>query len=367
MLGRHTAQRWHSWSTALSRNWLRQPSEIMNSRIRRLLTALWVPPFLGVAALLAEELAFPSKASVAILSTHHVQPSAVLFMLAFASGATVAPALVWFGLMEVLWTKPSSRNHARYIWTGSLLGLILGVLLAIALGRRGYWTSATIQYGPIGFVCGLLVSYLNFKCLFNGNESFGAAGSKGTNSIGKTVATVCLCMVGGAVGSIGLLLAAGKIYLLVIYHLPSEEHVRQRFIEHRRDFIQFVDLVRSDSTAKDIDDDGEINQGYTNHRRNPAYGSLLHKVGAKRALIREDGSVEFTMWGAGGAIWDDSYIGIRYHDDHQVRAARPGWEATVVQSLEDKKLPQENGRVATGLYAMRIEANWYVYRFEYQE
>jgi len=39
----------------------------------------------------------------------------------------------------------------------------------------------------------------------------------------------------------------------------------------------------------------------------------------------------------------------------------------VVTSLDSAKLPQEKGAVASGLYVVPIEPEWFIYRFEYQE
>jgi hypothetical protein len=39
----------------------------------------------------------------------------------------------------------------------------------------------------------------------------------------------------------------------------------------------------------------------------------------------------------------------------------------LVNSLDSATLPKEKGMVATGLYVMPIEPNWFVYRLEYQE
>ncbi len=39
----------------------------------------------------------------------------------------------------------------------------------------------------------------------------------------------------------------------------------------------------------------------------------------------------------------------------------------MVTSLKDANMPQENGSVASGLYVVPIEPEWFIYRFEYQE
>jgi hypothetical protein len=93
----------------------------------------------------------------------------------------------------------------------------------------------------------------------------------------------------------------------------------------------------------------------------------MSKIGAKHATIREDGSMEFALWGDGCAICDDSYMGVRYYPkDHKVDSSVE-WTQTVVTSLDSAKLPQEKGAVATGLYVVPIEPEWFIYRFEYRE
>lgn len=70
--------------------------------------------------------------------------------------------------------------------------------------------------------------------------------------------------------------------------------------------------------------------------------------------------------GAGCAICSDSYMGIRYYPtDHT--PDQPGWSQIIVSSLEDGRLPWDNGGVASGLYVKAIEPEWFVYRFEYRE
>jgi hypothetical protein len=98
----------------------------------------------------------------------------------------------------------------------------------------------------------------------------------------------------------------------------------------------------------------------------PEYRAWLSKIGVKSVRIQEDGSIDFTMGGFGGAIMSDSYIGIRF-SPALPSANRPGWNPIVVKSLNDSALPQEHGRVASGYYVVPIEPNWYVYRFEYLE
>jgi hypothetical protein len=150
------------------------------------------------------------------------------------------------------------------------------------------------------------------------------------------------------------------------YHLPSEERVRQQFESHRTDFIRFATLLQKDRSAKYIGGDGKVDIDGIHGRLVPEYRDLVHKVGAKFVIIREDGSMEFALWGNGGPIMSDSYMGVRYFPGNQT-AVSAGWNQTVVASLASAKLPQVNGVVATGLFVVPIEPKWFIYRFEYQE
>jgi hypothetical protein len=99
----------------------------------------------------------------------------------------------------------------------------------------------------------------------------------------------------------------------------------------------------------------------------PEYEEVLKKIGARSVLVRDDGAVDFQLWGSGGAIVSDSYKGVRFAGAKSPRSTSGGWMPVPVTSLEDDKLPQENNKVATGYYILPIEPNWSVYRFEYQE
>jgi hypothetical protein len=180
------------------------------------------------------------------------------------------------------------------------------------------------------------------------------------------------------VPAFGLFLLAGVglwLYEAWPYHLPSEARVRQQFESQRIDFIRFATLLQKDRSAKHIGDDGKVeyigddgrvDSDGTHERLVPEYRDLVHKLGAKFVIIREDGSMEFALWGNGGAIMSDSYMGVRYFPGDQP-AISAGWKQTVVASLASAKLPQENGAVATGLFVVPVEPKWFIHRFEYQE
>jgi hypothetical protein len=99
----------------------------------------------------------------------------------------------------------------------------------------------------------------------------------------------------------------------------------------------------------------------------PEYRQLIRKIEAKDVIIGQDGSIEFSLYGFGCAICSDSYMGVRYVPKVRRTDAPVAPEHTVVTSLDTAKLPQEHGAVATGLYVVPIEPEWFIYRSEYQE
>ena len=170
--------------------------------------------------------------------------------------------------------------------------------------------------------------------------------------------------------AVGLVLIVGFSFwwwLIPHYYLPPEQRVVQQFESHRADYIRFVALLRMDQSARSVGSDGKVDIGGFHGRLVPEYRDLMSKIGAKDVTIREDGSMEFALWGDGCAICSDSYMGVRYYPkDHKVGSS-VGWTQTVVTSLDSAKLPQEKGAVASGLYVVPIEPEWFIYRFEYQE
>lgn len=147
---------------------------------------------------------------------------------------------------------------------------------------------------------------------------------------------------------------------------PTDQWLRGQFESHKADYIQFAKLLRNDRSAKLVDNDGSIDIDAIHKRQVPEYRTLIRRIEVKNVTISEDGSMEFALWGHGCAICSDSYMGVLYFPkDHT--AERAGWVQTVVNSLDDARLPQEHGSVATGLYVVAIEPEWFIYRLEYQE
>lgn len=179
----------------------------------------------------------------------------------------------------------------------------------------------------------------------------------------KVLLFVCLSAVG-----LFLLVAVGLWWWWTPhYYLPPQQHVHQQFENHRSDYTRFVALLEKDPSAKYIDSDGKVDIDGIHSRFVPEYRDLIRKIGAKFVMVREDGSMEFALWGDGGAIMSDSYMGVRYYPKNLKAVSHPGWTQTMVASLESAKLPQENGSVASGLYVVPIEPEWFIYRLEIQE
>jgi hypothetical protein len=131
--------------------------------------------------------------------------------------------------------------------------------------------------------------------------------------------------------------------------------------------MQFAALLRKDPSVRFVGSDGTVPIDGVHERLVPEYRHHMRKIGAKFVQISDDGSMNFALWGYGAAIMSDSYMGVRYcPEDHKLPSSGE-WEQTVVNSLASEKLPQENGAVASGLYVVPIEPEWFIYRYEYQE
>jgi hypothetical protein len=158
-----------------------------------------------------------------------------------------------------------------------------------------------------------------------------------------------------------------RLWTKYAYQLPSEKRVRQQFEYNRADYLQFVALLQKDQSAHFVDVDGRVGAGQAHSRFVPEYRDLIRKIGAKDVIVRQDSSIEFSLYGIGCAICSDSYMGVRYVPRGRETDAATEWKQNIVPSLDSAKLPQEHGAVATGLYVVPIEPEWFVYRLEYQE
>jgi hypothetical protein len=169
-----------------------------------------------------------------------------------------------------------------------------------------------------------------------------------------------------SLGTAGLFLIAAVAVFAWIrwqYHLPNDQQARQQFESHRVEFVRFVSLLKQDSTATMVDSNGLVD-AHTNHARAiPEYLELMRRTGAKVVYVRQDGSIEFQLWGFGCAPCSDSFKGMRYFPLAGKSSFGNGWAPKLVSSL-DEDLPKENGSIADGLYVMQIEPDWFIYRLE---
>ncbi|HXD01486.1 MAG TPA: hypothetical protein VN048_19275 [Verrucomicrobiae bacterium] len=150
------------------------------------------------------------------------------------------------------------------------------------------------------------------------------------------------------------------------YGPPSEQRLRKQFEMHRADYIRFATLLRNDRSTKGVGADGMAEIDGIHTRLVPEYRDLVRRIGAKDVTIREDGSVDFELWGHGCAICSDYYRGVLYIPKGHMTDGG-GHRLHVVDSFDSDKLPQERGLVASGLYVIAIEPEWFIYRYEYQE
>ena len=183
----------------------------------------------------------------------------------------------------------------------------------------------------------------------------------------KTILKVLLYVCLSAVGLFLIVEFSFWWWLRPHYYLPPEQRVVQQFESNRADYIRFVALLRKDQSTRYVGSDGKVDIDGTHGRLVPEYRYLISKIGAKYVIIREDGSMEFALWGDGCAVCSDSYMGVRYYPEDHKADSSVGWTQTVVTSLDSAKLPQQKGAVASGLYVVPIEPEWFIYRLEYRE
>jgi hypothetical protein len=151
------------------------------------------------------------------------------------------------------------------------------------------------------------------------------------------------------------------------YSLPSEKQVRDRFESHQADYFRLVALLQKDPSLANTDSGGITDTSGPHAQVVAEYKGLIHKIRTKFVTLREDGSIEFALAGYGSAISSDCDMGVRYSPkDHRGNVSAE-WTQTIVTSLDGAKLPQENGDVATGLYVIPIQPEWFVYRLEIQD
>lgn len=183
-----------------------------------------------------------------------------------------------------------------------------------------------------------------------------------TTNAAKPVLLACATVLAGSLA----LVAAGLFILRRPPHMPSEREAARVFAERQPALEKLARRLENEGGELHLARDGTLSLG-TPRRVVPAYGELMREVGAQFATLRADGSREFTLWGDGGAISPNSYMGFRYCPESARLGARPGWRPAEVASLGDAALPQENGHVAAGLYVVRLEGRWSLFRFKYPD
>ena len=191
--------------------------------------------------------------------------------------------------------------------------------------------------------------------------------ASGANAVQRWAKTVFVVALGILLCCGAYLFIRARLFFPAHYYLPPQQRVVQQFESNRADYIRFVNLLRMDQSVRYVGSDGKVDRDGMHGHLVPEYLDLMGKIGAKDVIVRGDGSMEFALWGGGCAICSDSYMGVRYYPKDPKTGSNGGWEQTVVTSLDSAKLPQEKGAVATGLYVVPIEPDWFIYRLEYQE
>jgi hypothetical protein len=104
--------------------------------------------------------------------------------------------------------------------------------------------------------------------------------------------------------ALGMLLCCGAylFFLAPNYYLPPQQRVVQQFESNRADYIRFVDLLRKDPSVRSVGGNGKVDVDGMHRRLVPEYRDLMGKIGAKYVIVRENGSMEFALWGDGCAI-----------------------------------------------------------------
>lgn len=149
--------------------------------------------------------------------------------------------------------------------------------------------------------------------------------------------------------------------------LPSEQTARQQFAIHQTDYARLASLLCKVPRDQIIGNSGTAPDQGAIVRLAPEYRELMQRIGAKFVDVRHDGSVEFALWGSGCAICSDSYMGVLYRPLQSEVRTHAEWTSKMVKSFDDKNLRHKRGSVADGLYVVKIEPEWFIYRFEYHE
>jgi hypothetical protein len=265
------------------------------------------------------------------------------------------------------WSGPRIRKRCAAIAvSGGLLGALLAFLVSLLLQVSRFRFREAGEFPVIGWFSGVLLGLLIFPRSRLSQQRTGASPSIPARNLSLLQSTMVVMV--AIIGSGVILLAGFATVRWYAGYLPSDEYARREFNRHRDAYTRIVDLLEKDGGAKYIGPGGDVNpEPFHPGRIVPEYRQFLKNVGAKEIMLRDDGAIEFELWGSGGAIVSDSYKGLRYLKEGSTRKQTGGGTPTAVRNLDDAKLPHENGRVATGLYVVPIERDWSIYRFEYQE
>lgn len=172
----------------------------------------------------------------------------------------------------------------------------------------------------------------------------------------------CLAFLGLTI--LGLLGLFG--YVQWQYHVPDEHRARDLFEAHRTEFLQLARLLKTDGHYEYVVADKWFDKNLKSSPLSLERRRLFKSLGAKFVIVRDDGAIDFAIWGFGGAIISDRYLGIRYQP-RDFKGFQAGWGPIAVKTLRGSELPQDKGSVASGLYEMELEPEWFIYRLEYQE
>ena len=149
-----------------------------------------------------------------------------------------------------------------------------------------------------------------------------------------------------------------------LYHLPSDQLARQQFVGHKADYVRLASLLRQDPNTIFIDSNGEVESRGSHWKFVPEYFAPIRNIGAKSIYLRQDGSIEFELWGFGCAPCADSFKGVRFAPADGQPKYPYGGAPLIVRSLENSSLPKSKGAVADGLYVVPIDREWSIYRLE---
>jgi hypothetical protein len=168
---------------------------------------------------------------------------------------------------------------------------------------------------------------------------------------------------------------AVKIWAHWPFDWPSDRQVEALFRKHHSDFVELVEMVKSDNQMESIRMNWLRAKGQTSpsdYHWTPNSGISLDRwaeykrrfsgIGLKHGLsVSENGMIQFHLAVIGTLIIaPGSYKDLIYKPE----AIPWGRGTTIVSSLEDDKLPKVNGNVEVGFYVRRIEPNWYISRLE---